>query len=332
MPGEPVGGCRRSRGPRPPDPCCRTRRSPTTAVRLFAERAAAVAPFRLTAENATTVVEICRRLDGMPLAIELAAARVRILSVDQIRDRLKDRFRLLTGGGRTAVARQRTLEATVDWSYELLGEEERRLLARVRSSREGGRSRRRSRWRRRRDRRERRCRSPDAAGRQVAGRCGPRDEGGTPVPAARDHSAVQPGSADALAGGPVGGRSPLLVLFSLARRAQPELSKGEQVSWLDRLDTEHDNLRAAIEWEWPIPRTASVPVSGHLALVLLDEARLLQGGPGAADGRARCEPRSRAGRRGTRARGPDAPLRVSRRQGEGARVRCEVRDPRARGC
>src|SRR5262249_4604689 len=88
-------------------------------------------PFALTAANAAGIVEICARLDGIPLALELAAARVRILSVDQINARLKDRFRLLTGGARTAVARQRTLEAAVDWSYELLPEMERVLLSRL---------------------------------------------------------------------------------------------------------------------------------------------------------------------------------------------------------
>ena len=101
------------------------------AIRLFAERAAAVTSFQLADDNVGIVADICRRLDGVPLAIELAAARVKLLSAAQIRDRLHDRFRLLAGGARTVVARQRTLEATVDWSYELLSEVERRLLARL---------------------------------------------------------------------------------------------------------------------------------------------------------------------------------------------------------
>jgi DNA-binding winged helix-turn-helix (wHTH) protein len=101
------------------------------AVRLFADRAAAVTSFHVAQENVTTVAEICRRLDGVPLAIELAAARVTMLSLDQIRERLRDRFRLLAGGRRTVAPRQRTLEATVDWSYDLLTEAERRLLARL---------------------------------------------------------------------------------------------------------------------------------------------------------------------------------------------------------
>ncbi len=102
------------------------------ATRLFIERAAAIEPaFSVTPDNGAVIAEICRRLDGIPLAIELAAARVAMLSVDQINTRLKDRFRLLTGGTRTAVARQRTLEATVDWSYQLLLDAERELLSRL---------------------------------------------------------------------------------------------------------------------------------------------------------------------------------------------------------
>ena len=77
------------------------------------------------------LAQVCDRLDGIPLAIELAAARVKVLSIEQINARLNDRFRLLTGGSRTAVARQRTLEATVDWSYELLSGAERQLLRRL---------------------------------------------------------------------------------------------------------------------------------------------------------------------------------------------------------
>ena len=102
------------------------------ATQLFIERASAVDPaFAPTPENADAIARICRRLDGIPLAIELAAARVVVLSPEQIEARLQDRFRLLTGGARTAVARQRTLEATVDWSYQLLSDAERQLLSRL---------------------------------------------------------------------------------------------------------------------------------------------------------------------------------------------------------
>ena len=102
------------------------------AVRLFADRAAAADPgFALDAATAPAVAELCRRLDGLPLAIELAAARVRVLPVPEITARLGDRFRLLGGGGRTADPRQRTLRAAVDWSWELLEEPDRRLWRRL---------------------------------------------------------------------------------------------------------------------------------------------------------------------------------------------------------
>jgi predicted ATPase/class 3 adenylate cyclase len=102
------------------------------AVALFCERArAADAAFRLGPENAVAVARICRRLDGIPLALELAAARIRVLSAAQVADRLDDRFRLLNAGPRTAVPRQQTLRATMDWSYELLPPPERLLLQRL---------------------------------------------------------------------------------------------------------------------------------------------------------------------------------------------------------
>jgi predicted ATPase/class 3 adenylate cyclase/DNA-binding CsgD family transcriptional regulator len=102
------------------------------AIELFIDRARRARPdFRITDDNTTTVTEICARLDGMPLAIELAAARVRALSLGEILDGLHDRFRLLTGGSRTAVRRQQTLRASVDWSHALLTEPERVLFRRL---------------------------------------------------------------------------------------------------------------------------------------------------------------------------------------------------------
>ncbi len=102
------------------------------AVQLFVERAATVLPgFELTAENAPALAQVCARLDGIPLALELAAARVNVLRVEQIAARLDDRFRLLTGGSRTAVPRQQTLRALIDWSHDLLAEPERVLLRRL---------------------------------------------------------------------------------------------------------------------------------------------------------------------------------------------------------
>jgi len=102
------------------------------AIELFTDRARRARPnFTVNDNNAEAVTEICRRLDGMPLAIELAAARVRALSLDEIVDSLHDRFRLLTGGARTAVRRQQTLRASVDWSHALLTEPERVLFRRL---------------------------------------------------------------------------------------------------------------------------------------------------------------------------------------------------------
>ncbi len=102
------------------------------AIELFADRARlAKTDFCVTDDNAAAVAEICRRLDGMPLAIELAAARVRALSLTEIVDSLHDRFRLLTGGSRTAVRRQQTLRASVDWSHALLTDTERILFRRL---------------------------------------------------------------------------------------------------------------------------------------------------------------------------------------------------------
>ena len=102
------------------------------AIELFTDRARRAQPeFVVGDDNAATVTEICRRLDGMPLAIELAAARVRALTLDEILDGLHDRFRLLTGGARRAVRRQQTLHASVDWSHALLTETERVLFRRL---------------------------------------------------------------------------------------------------------------------------------------------------------------------------------------------------------
>jgi len=102
------------------------------AVRLFIERALMLnKDFRLTKDNAPYLKEICYRLDGIPLAIELAAARTKILSVEKIFDRLKDRFRLLSGGIRTALPRQQTLKALIDWSFDLLTDEEKILWRRL---------------------------------------------------------------------------------------------------------------------------------------------------------------------------------------------------------
>jgi predicted ATPase/class 3 adenylate cyclase len=102
------------------------------AVQLFVERATAAQPnFLLTEQNAPAVNRICRRLDGIPLALELAAARVKVFTPEQIAARMDDRFRLLTGGSRMALQRQQTLSAMIDWSYDLLSKDEQELLRRL---------------------------------------------------------------------------------------------------------------------------------------------------------------------------------------------------------
>src|SRR5207247_538964 len=102
------------------------------AVQLFADRARlSQATFAVSQANAASVAQVCQRLDGIPLAIELAAARVRALPVEQIHERLDDMFRLLTGGSRAALPRQQTLRALIDWSYDLLSQLERVLLQRL---------------------------------------------------------------------------------------------------------------------------------------------------------------------------------------------------------
>ena len=102
------------------------------SVKLFMDRASAVLPeFELNQSNASSIAQICRRLDGIPLAIELAASRVKLLSVEQIASRLDDAFHLLTGGSRTALPRQQTLRALIDWSYNLLSEPEKILFRRL---------------------------------------------------------------------------------------------------------------------------------------------------------------------------------------------------------
>ena len=117
------------------------------AVRLFVDRAARANPsFTFSAQNAPDIAEVCARLDGIPLAIELAAARVRMLSPRQIREGLSDRFQLLTGGARTAVPRHQTLRASVDWSVDLLSEGERPCCIACRCSWAGSPSMRRREW------------------------------------------------------------------------------------------------------------------------------------------------------------------------------------------
>ncbi len=218
-------------------------------VRLFVERARlAVTRFSLDAKTAPAVAEICRRLDGIPLAIELAAARVKVLSVEEIRARLDDRFRLLTGGRTTALARQQTLLAAIQWSYDHLVPDEQQLL---------------------------RLLSVFAAGWTLAGAVrvigGQADEyevldlltrlvdrslvtierieGGTTryamLETVRQYAQErlnQSGEGDAA-------RTRHLEYYvALAEEAEPKLSGGKQGEWLARLKAELDNLLQALAW------------------------------------------------------------------------------------
>ncbi|HEX2221063.1 MAG TPA: adenylate/guanylate cyclase domain-containing protein [Candidatus Limnocylindria bacterium] len=220
------------------------------AVRLFVERARGIVPsFSVTASNAAHVLEICRRLDGIPLALELAAARLSVLSVEEVARGLSDRFRLLTGGRRTAVPRQQTLQALVDWSWDLLDEEDRALLRRL-SVFVGG-------W------------TLDAAA-AVTAEDG-RDRLGTLDGLSRlvDRSlvAVERGDGGAtryrmletirqyardrlVAAGeaaPIRARQ-VSYFLRLALEGEPALRGPEMIPWLHRLDAEVDNCRAALDW------------------------------------------------------------------------------------
>jgi predicted ATPase/class 3 adenylate cyclase/Tfp pilus assembly protein PilF len=220
------------------------------AVRLFAERAMAASPtFRVTSENGAAIAQICRRLDGVPLAIELAAARVRALTPDQIAARLDDRFRLLTGSSRITVPRHQTLRATIDWSFGLLADHERAVLRRL-SVFAGGCA---------LEAAEAVCAGEDVSEADVLDLLSrlvdksllvaeeARGEGRyrlleTIRQYARDRLLESEEAAEAL-------RRHRDWYLALAEQAAPEFFRGiESGDWLDRLDQEHDNLRAALQW------------------------------------------------------------------------------------
>src|SRR5215217_7351837 len=223
------------------------------SVRLFEERARQHDPsFVVTVQNAQAVAHICRWLDGIPLAIELAAARVRVLSAEQIAERLEDSLTLLSAGGRSAVRRHRTLRGTLEWSHELLSEPEQKLFGRL-SVFAGG-------WT---------IEAAEAVGvgegidegdvldllsrlvdkSLVVAEAGAKQEEGAlryrmlePVRQYASERLEESGEADAV-------RSRHAAWFlALAERAGPELRGPRQVVWLKRLDTEQDNVRAAMVW------------------------------------------------------------------------------------
>ena len=226
----------------------------TEAVRLFAERALAVLPaFSLTPSNVGAVAEICRRLDGIPLAIELAAGRMSVMSPEEIAQGLGDRFRLLTGGRRTSVPRQQTLHALIDWSWDLLTDDDRRLLRRL-SVFVGG-------WT-----------APAAATigsdeMPAAGRSAQVLDTIDGLTRLVDRSLVivdrgpttryrmletirQYAREKLIAGGEAFAIADRHLAFfcAMAETASPELRGPSMVDWLDRIDSDLENVGAAIEW------------------------------------------------------------------------------------
>jgi predicted ATPase/class 3 adenylate cyclase len=218
------------------------------AVSLFVDRARAVRPeFELTAENATAVADICSRLDGLPLAIELAAVRVNVLTPQAMLPRLDERLALLTSGPRSLPERQRTLRGAFDWSYHLLEEPERRLFARLATFSGGGTL----------EAIEAVCDSDlgaqvlDLLGALVDDSLLRRIE--TPDGEVRflmletireyanERLEAEPDAAEVR-------RRHAQHFLELAKRAEPHLVGADQKRWLDRCDREHDNIRAALRW------------------------------------------------------------------------------------
>jgi non-specific serine/threonine protein kinase len=219
------------------------------AVRLFTERATAVLPaFRITPQNAQSVARICHRLDGIPLAVELAAVRVKSLAVDQISSRLNDRFRLLTGGSRTALPRQQTLRATMDWSYELLSQQEGKLLQRL-SAFAGG-------WTL--DAAEAVCSDSDVETRDILDLLTRLIDKSLVMVESQDGEAryhmletVRQYARDLIveSGREAGVRTRHRDWYlSFAEQADQKRRGTDREGQLDRLEREHDNLRAALEW------------------------------------------------------------------------------------
>jgi predicted ATPase/class 3 adenylate cyclase len=232
------------------------------AVKLFMERANAILPeFEITESNAPIIVQVCQRLDGIALAIELAASRVKILKVEQIASRLDDAFRLLTGGSRTALPRQQTLRALIDWSYNLLSDEERIVLRRL-SVFVGA-------WTL--EAAEAVCGNPDILDLLT------RLVDKSLVTIDREHSdeiryyfleTIRQYAREKLAEANEAENSRIQHLryfLKLAKEAEPQLRYGtKQLKWLDRLEREHDNFRAALEWSLESKTKEGLELAGAL--------------------------------------------------------------------
>jgi predicted ATPase/class 3 adenylate cyclase len=219
------------------------------AVRMFVERARRHRPeFELTPDNVEAVTQVCERLDGIPLALELAAARVRALSVAELAARLGDRFRLLTSGSRTALPRHQTLRAAIDWSYGLLSEPERAVLRRS-SVFAGGFG---------LEAAEEICSSANTARDDVLALLTRLVEKSLLNPSESNveirysmletvrqfarEKLVDSGEDEAVRS------SHLAWYLRLAEAAEPKLESKDQLVWLARLTREHDNFRAALDW------------------------------------------------------------------------------------
>ncbi|MBM7492851.1 putative ATPase/DNA-binding SARP family transcriptional activator [Micromonospora luteifusca] len=226
------------------------------SVRLFVDRAAAVRPdFRVDDRTVEPVVNICRSLDGMPLAIELAAARLRAMTAEQVSTRLEDRFRLLTGGSRTALPRHQTLRAVVDWSWDLLDPADQALWRRLAVFSGGATA----------AAVERVCAGGELASTEVLDRlfalvekslviatddADPRyrmletirEYGLARLTEAGEEQRVRRAHADEF--------------LSLAERADPELRGRDQLHWVERLRAEHDNLHGALRWAIDAPEVS----------------------------------------------------------------------------
>jgi predicted ATPase/class 3 adenylate cyclase len=221
------------------------------AVRLFIDRALLVtAHFVVDKDNAPFIAQICYRLDGIPLAIELAAARIKMMSVEQISKRLDDRFRLLTGGARTALPRQQTLRALIDWSYDILSDNERLLLRRL-SVFAGG-------WTL--EAVEQVCSGDGIEGYDVLDLLTQLLNKSLVVVMEGSQSGetryrmletIRQYAREKLmeaSGSEIIRQQHLNYFMKLAEQAEPELYRSDQLRWLNRLDDELDNLRMALEW------------------------------------------------------------------------------------
>jgi predicted ATPase len=220
------------------------------AVRLFIDRAQAVKiDFSVTEANAPAIAQICQRLDGIPLAIELAAARAKAMSAEQIASRLDDSFRLLTGGSRTALPRQQTLQALIDWSWNLLSMAERDVLQRL-AVFAGG-------WRL--EAAEVVCAGEGIDSVEVFDLLAGLVNKSLVVVEADDHpqaryhllQTIRQYAGDKLiatGGGSACRERHLAYYAGLAAQAEAALHSREQRAWLELLEADHDNLRAALEW------------------------------------------------------------------------------------